>query len=356
MKHCFLYGRSMVFAATLAAVPMALATGQVAAATVKTKIALVLPGPNAYFEPWGSAVADAAKKYGFIGTFAVPPTQAFNLTQENALMDSLAARGYNGFGVFPGDAHGTNAEARKLANRGIKSVNVNGCTYDPSPALFCVSTDVYAAAYYQAQQLVKAIGGHGEIALLTSQLTDPNTQLRIQAVKKVAEESDGKVTLVQTVANIDTPEAAPPAVNALLAARGNRLAGVMATSYYPSVALAAALTDHPEFRHIKAITAENSPQVMDALEKGYIYGTLFQNTYGQAYVAAYALYRVIHDGCTVADNAPFTHTPQTKKLLAAGVLLVTQDMYSRYVGKPEGLPADTERLMILVNTKVLKCS
>ena len=80
---------------------------------------------------------------------------------------------------------------------------------------------------------IKAIGGQGDIALLTSQLTDPNTQLRIQAVKKAVEETNGKVKLVQTLADIDTPTAAPPAINALLAGQGASLAGAMATSYYP---------------------------------------------------------------------------------------------------------------------------
>jgi ribose transport system substrate-binding protein len=330
-------------------------TSPSSAADAEPRIALVLPGPNSYFEPWRGAVADAATKYGFTGMFGVPPTDAFNLTQENAMMDSLAGRGYTGFGVFPGDAHGTNAEEQKLAGRGVKSINVNGCTYDPSPALFCVSTDVYAAAYYQAQELIKAIGGEGDIALLTSQLTDPNTQLRIQAVKKAVEETNGKVKLVQTLADIDTPTAAPPAINALLAGQGASLAGAMATSYYPSVALATALTDNPQFRHIKGVVAENAPQVMDALEKGYLYGTLFQNTYGMAYVASYSLYKALKDRCTVREDAPFSKSPQTAKLLAAGVLLVTKDNLDKFSKGPESLPEDTDRLMKLIDDKVLKC-
>lgn len=344
----------LLSAASVIGLAAGFAAAPVVAAGTEAKIALVLPGPNTYFEPWGLAVADAAKKYGFSGLFAVPPTDAFNLTQENQLIDSLVAKGYNGIGLFPGDAHGTNAEEQKLADRGIKTINVNGCTYDPSPALFCVSTDVYAAAYYQAQELIKAIGGQGSVALLTSQLTDPNTQLRIKAFTKAIEETGGKVTLAQTIADIDTPQSAPPAINALLASKGSTLAGIMATSYYPSVALASALTDHPEFRHIKAITAEQAPQVVNALEQGYIYGTLFQNTYGQAYVAAYALYRTIHDGCTIADDAPFTKSEQTNKLLVANVLLISKELFPQFKGKPEQVPEDTDRLMGLMD-KVLKC-
>jgi ribose transport system substrate-binding protein len=321
----------------------------------KAKVALALPGPNAYFQPWELAAKDAGAKYGFEATFAVPASDAFNLTQQNALVDSLAAKGYNGFGFFPGDAHGTNAEQKKLESRGIKSVNINGCTYDPSPALFCVSTNVYEAAKYQAEQLIEAIGGKGDIAVLTSQLTDPNTQLRIKAVKEVAAATGGKVKLAQIVADIDTPQSAPPAINALLAARGKTLAGVMSTSYNPSVAFATAVTDSPEYRRIKFLGAENSPQVMNALKKGYITGTLFQNTYGQAYVAAYALYKAIEKGCTVKADAPFDATEQTKRLITAGVLVVDKSNLAEYDGKPESLPADTDKMIKLLDEKVLSC-
>ncbi len=342
-----LAGAMMLGSLLTANAPAALAAGA-------PKLALVIPGPNAYFDSWQAAIADASKKYGFTGTFAVPPTDAFNLTQENALLDSLSARGFKGFGVFPGDSHGTDAEEAKLARRGIVTINVNGCTYDPSPALFCVSTDIYKAAYTQAEELIKAIGGTGSIALLASQLTDPNTQLRIQAVKAAVTATDGKVKLAQIVADIDTPQLSPPAVNALLAAQGNTLAGAMSTSYYPSIAMAGALTDNPQFRHIKFIGADSAPQVMEAVRRGYIYGTLFQNTYGMAYASAYALYKVTHDGCKVADDAPFSKSPQTARLLPADVLLVTKENVAQYPG-PASLPEDTSRLINLIDTHVLKC-
>lgn len=319
-----------------------------------TRIALVVPGPNAYFDSWRQAIADASKKYGFTGIFAVPPTDAFNLTQENALLDSLAARGYTGFGLFPGDTHGTNAEEAKLARRGVHTININGCTYDPGAAAFCISTDIYKAAAYQAQELIHAIGGSGDIALLASQLTDPNTQLRIQAVKATVAATGGKVNLVQIVADIDTPQLSPPAVNALLAARGNTLAGAMSTSYNPSIAMAVALTDNPQFRHVKFIGADAAPQVIEAIRKGYITGTLFQNTYGMGYAGAYAAFRMAHDGCTVRTDAPFDKSLQTAKQLTAGVLLVTQANVAQYPG-PASLPDDTTRLITTIDQQVLHC-
>jgi ribose transport system substrate-binding protein len=319
------------------------------------RISLVLPGPNAYFDPWQDAARDVSEQHGVDVSFDVPASAAFDLTQQNSLVNSLAAKGYNGFAFFPADANGTNAQQQKLADRGIPSINVNACTQDPGPALFCISTDVYDAAYYQAQELIKAIGGAGEIALLTSQLTDPNTQLRIEAVEAAVAETGGAVTLAQVVADIDTPQDAPPAVNALLATRGAELEGVMSTSYNPSVAMATALTDSPAFRDVVFIGAENAPQMMDAIDKGYVHGTLFQNTYGMAYLAAYTLSKVASGTCTVSPTAPFESTDQTSKLLPAGVLLVTKQNSAEFAGKPESLPDDTERLLRLIDEQVLTC-
>ena len=335
------------------AINLAAGVGAIAADAVPN-IGIVVPGPNAYFDPWRTAAADASRDFGINATFSVPPIDAFNLTQENALLDSLAARNYAGFALFPGDTNGTNAQEAKLTRRGIVTVNINGCTFDPSPALFCISTDIYKAARFQAEELIKAVGGAGPIALLASQLTDPNTQLRIQAVKDAVAATDGKVTLAQIVADIDTPQLSPPAVNALLAAQGGTLVGAMSTSYYPSIAMAVALTDNPQFRHIKFIGADSAPQVMEAVKQGILYGTLFQNTYGMAYAGVYAASKAVKDGCKVADDAPFSASPQTKRLVVADVVLVTKANVAQYPG-PASFPDDTKRLIDLLNTKVFKC-
>ena len=328
-------------------------TGAGFAADGKPNIGIVVPGPNAYFDPWRTAAADASTAFDINATFEVPPTDAFNLTQENALLDSLAARNTIGFALFPGDPNGTNAEEGKLARRGIPTVNINGCTIDPSPALFCISADIYKAARYQAEELIKAIGGSGPIALLASQLTDPNTQLRIKAVKDAVAATDGKVTLAQVVADIDTPQLSPPAVNALLASQGATLAGAMSTSYNPSIAMAVALTDNPQFRHIKFVGADGAPQVMEAVRQGIVTGTLFQNTYGMAYAGAYAATRAARDKCKVADDAPFSASLQTKRVLESQVQLVTKDNIAQF--PTASIPSDTARLIDLLDHKVFKC-
>src|SRR3954452_15673292 len=72
------------------------------------KIALVPGGPHPYFAPWEQAAADAAKDFGIAAVEYKVPSE-WKLEAQTELLESLAAQGTNGFGVFPGDAVGVNA-------------------------------------------------------------------------------------------------------------------------------------------------------------------------------------------------------------------------------------------------------
>ena len=102
----------------VAAVAVSLTAGSGAmAADTMPNIGIVVPGPNAHFDPWRTAATEASEDSGINATFSVLPTDAFNLTQENAQLDSLAARNYAGFALFPGDTNETNAQEAKLARQ-----------------------------------------------------------------------------------------------------------------------------------------------------------------------------------------------------------------------------------------------
>src|SRR5271168_2300610 len=97
---------------------LALITGSAAASD--NKIALIPGGPHPYFKPWEQAAADAKKDFG-IGAvdFKVPTDWKLNLQTE--LIESLVAQGYNGFGIFPGDAVGINSTVSELMSAGVQS-------------------------------------------------------------------------------------------------------------------------------------------------------------------------------------------------------------------------------------------
>lgn len=320
-----------------------------------TKIAAIAGGPNAYFSPWGPALSAAVKQFGIGGgTYEVAPTPTFDLTVENSTINSLVSNGANAVMVYPDGVSGPNAELKELADRGVQSIVVGACVQTPSPSQLCLATDTGAEAYEATEDLIKAIGGKGNIAFLTGALSDPNTALREQNVQKAVAQTNGKVHLVQVVGNIDTPTAAPPAVQSLLAGKGSEIQGIVSTNYNPSAALAAAVIAHPQYRHIKIVGIDNNPTVITAVQDGYMYGTVFQNSYGTVYAGAEILQKLVTGGCTVNPNGPFIHTSSTNRLIDIGSTLVTQSNISQYSSGVENLPQMTQAVLASL-PKYLNC-
>jgi ribose transport system substrate-binding protein len=321
----------------------------------KIKIAIVAGGPNVYFTTWGQVAQVMSKQLGVTVTYVVPPTPTYDPSVEVSTIDSLVAKGYNAFAVFPDGESAIKPTYQRLVSRGIPVFDLAGCTTDPTPALLCYATNVEASATYETQLLQKAMGGHGSIAFLTGLLTDANTALREQGVQKAVAASAGKVKLAQIVSNIDSASSAPPAVESLLASRGGTLNGMLSTDYYPSIAAASILTSDPQFRHVLFIGQDNSPTVMNAIADHDIYGTMYQNDYGQADVAITWLYDILAKGCTVNPNGPFTPIPgPTSHFINSGYSLVSQADIGQYINKPENIPSNTAQVLA-ETSKFLNC-
>jgi ribose transport system substrate-binding protein len=304
------------------------------------KIALVPGGPHPYFAPWEPAAADAKKEFSIGGVdFKVP--QDWKLNLQNELIESLVAQGYKAFGIFPGDAVGTNATLEELASAGIPAAALAGCTMDPTKAAFCLGTDVYRSAYIGTTELIKAMGGKGAIVHVTGFLVDPNTKLRMAAVEKAVSETGGKVTLIQHLADIDAQEAADQKINALLAAQKDKIDGIVGTAYVPSVVAAKSLRNLGDKR-IKMIGIDDDPIVLDAIKDGFVAGTMTQNPYGQAYIGAYALDLLASGKCTMKADAPWIKTPQTAHFIDSGTLLISNANVASYKDELRKLTGDIQ--------------
>src|ERR1700733_13342716 len=218
--------------AALAALSLSLLGG--AARASDNKIAVAPGGPHPYFAPWEQAAADAKKDFGIAVVEYKVPTD-WKLELQTELLESLASQGFKGFGIFPGDPVGVNSTITELKGAGIPVVALGGCTVDPTDAVFCFATDPFNTSYVQAKETIKAMGGKGNLVHLTGNLIDTNTTLRVQAVQKAVDETNGAVTLLQTVADTDAQEAGDQKINALLAAQKDQIDGIVATAYITSV-------------------------------------------------------------------------------------------------------------------------
>jgi ribose transport system substrate-binding protein len=299
-----------------------------------TKVALVPGGPHPYFSAWEQAGKDAVKDFG-IGAADYRVPQKWELATQSQLLENLLSQGYNSFLIFPGDAVGTTPVVQEIVENGGQALALAGCLKDPTPALFCMGTDVARSAYLGTKELIKAMGGKGSIAHFTGFLVDPNTQLRIDAVQKAADETNGAVKVIQVIADIDAPQPAEEKINAYLAAHAAEVDGIITTAWVPAVTAANALRKIGDKR-IKMVGIDHDEVVLKAIKDGFLNGTMLQNPYGQGYVGSYVLDK-LRSGCTIKDDAPWAPNALTAKFVDSGTVFVDASQVDTYVDAMRGI-------------------
>ncbi len=304
----------------------------VALADPSSRIALIPGGPHPYFAAWEQAGADAAKEFN-LGAAEYKVPQKWELGLQNQMLESLVTQGYNGFLIFPGDPVGTVAIANELADTGAPVIALAGCLKDPSDAQFCMGTDTGNSAYLGTKELLKELGSGAKIAHFTGFLVDPNTQLRIDAVEKAAQEGGAEV--IQVIADIDAPEPAEEKINAYLAAHASEVDGIITTAWVPAVVASSALRKIGDKR-IKMVGIDHDEVVLKAIKDGFVHGTMLQNPYGQGYIGSYAADK-LRTGCTVKADAPFKSNALTNKFIDSGTVFAGVNDVDNYVASMQAI-------------------
>lgn len=341
MKKSLLAG---FFAIALAVPTPAFAAG--ATDFTSIKVALVPGGAHPYFQPWIAGGKAAASQFKIGGTI-FNETGEWDQTKQNAALDSLAAQGYNAFGIFGVSPSDINSTFANLKSKGFAVASLASCPggYDivkepqKNTADFCLSTDTGKAAYLAADAVIKQMGGKGNLVHLTGNAVDANTIRRMDGVKMAVAKTKGKVKLLTTITDIDTDlQTATKAVSDLIAAKGKQINGIVSTAYNPAVAAtqSVAATKLP----IKVIAIDDDPKILSAISKGIISGTVVQNPWGQGYVGSWVLSALGSKACTMkipglyVDSGSFLVTKAnvktydaTRKATSKAILMDFQKKY-----------------------------
>ncbi|WP_028051229.1 substrate-binding domain-containing protein [Cellulomonas sp. URHD0024] len=264
------------------------------------KVALVPGGSHPYFQPWKPAGEKAVTDFKLGGT-TFNETAEWDQTKQNEVLNSLAAQGYNAFGIFGVSPTDINTTFKTLKDQGFAVGSLASCPAgDTNEADFCLSTDTEVAAYKAAKAAIEAMGGKGNLVHLTGNNVDANTQRRIAGVKKAVDETNGSVTLLTTVTDIDKDlSTAQKAVADLLASKGSDINGFVSTAYNPAVASASAVK--ASGLPIKVVAIDDDKVILDGIKDGSVSATVVQNPTGQAYVGSYVLAQLQTKACTMKD-------------------------------------------------------
>ncbi len=264
----------------------------------KVKLALVPGGAHPYFQPWKTEIPSLISSLKLAGgTFN--ETGEWDQAKQNAALESLAAQGYNAFGIFGVSPTDINTTFKDLKSKGFAVSSLASCPAgDTNLSDFCLSTDTQLAAYKAAKAAIAAMGGKGNLVHLTGNNVDSNTQRRIAGVKKAIDETNGAVTLLQTVTDIDKDlQTAQKAVADLLAAKGSSINGIVTTAYNPAVAAAEGVKKAGLPTQVVAI--DDDPTILTGIKEGSVAATIAQNPQGQAIVGGWALAILASKQCTM---------------------------------------------------------
>ncbi|MFF1914701.1 substrate-binding domain-containing protein [Streptomyces sp. NPDC058239] len=308
-----------------------------------TEVALVPGGAHPYFQPWKTAGATARKTYG-LGGVTFDETAEWDQQKQNNLLSTLAARGYNAFGVFGVSPTDINTTFADLKSQGLTVASLGSCPAGgKNEADFCLSTDVELAAYKAARAAIDAMGGKGTLVHLTGNNVDANTQLRIKGVAKAVAESGGEIKLLQTITDIDKDlQTAQKAVSDLLAAKGNQIQGIVSTAYNPAVAAADAVKSTGSAAKVVAI--DDDAKILDSIGQGSVAATVVQNPVGQADVGAWALALLQTKQCTMRNPG---------QIVDSGSFVVTKANAGDY---DKDRKAKTEQLKKQFAEELLDCN
>ncbi|HHY57498.1 MAG TPA: substrate-binding domain-containing protein [Chloroflexi bacterium] len=321
-------------AATEAAAPEAAAP----AADSNFKPVWYAPAPHPYFEEVRKGIEAFESETGITVEKQIGPD--WNQDSQNQRMEALAAQGFNAFSVYPADAVGTNGLYEQLTPNGIHIVNFGTSTAQPTTASFAVATDVKAAAMRAAEELIAAMGGKGNIINVLEVLEDPNTALRKQGIEEVVAKYPD-VTIIQEVAGIKSVEEAVQKVGDALSANIDKVDGIIATGYTPSVAIAQVLSEYKEKggeRTIHAVGIDTDEVVMQAIKDGVMDGTIVQNPYGHGYLSMLLL-QYLSEGYKPKADAYFVDagfafaTQENLETYNEDILAVTEQIKSELMDK-----------------------
>ena len=246
--------------------------------------------------------------------------QDWTQDNENENVEAMAAQGYNAFSIYPADVSGARGLYEELTARGIHVVDFGQATVQPTPASFYVGTKLKEAAMMATEELIKSMGGKGNI-LNVLEVPSENTLLRKKGVEEVvAKHAD--VQIIQEVADMSTIEDSTEKVQSALAANLEKIDGIIATGYTPTVAIAQILKEHHEAggKRIHFFGIDTDAIVMDAIRDGHIDGTMAQNPFGHGYISM-VLLKKLKEGFKPKDGV---------HAIDAGVVPVTKANIDTY--------------------------
>jgi ribose transport system substrate-binding protein len=298
---------------------LALVTVAFSASAADYKIAWYAPIVHPYFDAVKKGIEAFEKDTGIEVLKQIG--QEWSQDNENENVEALAAKGYDAFSIYPADPSAANGLYEELTEYGKYVTNFGAPTVLPTAASFTVATDVKAAAMVATEELIKFMGGKGNILNVLELVEDVNTILRKEGIEEVVAKYPD-VQIIQEIAGMQTIEDSTEKIQNALSARINEIDGMICTGYTPTVAAATILSELHESsdKYVHFVGIDDDPVVLDAIREGNIDATIAQNPYGHGKISC-TLLKYLLDGWKPQEGVHFVN---------AGIAVVTKENVDTY--------------------------
>jgi len=276
----------------------------------KLKIAVIVKGTANSFWKTMQAGADAAGKEDNVDIVFDGPTPEGDIQGQINLVQTQVTNMVDGLVLAATDANALVKPVQEAVKKGIPVVMVDSGINDTTSPVCYIATDNIKGGQVAAENLAKAIGEKGNVALLGiakgSVSSDQRDQGFIDGIKKYP-----NIHLVTTLYTQNKVETAVDQVTNMLTAHPD-IVGIFATSEANGVGSANALKQRKLNGKVSLIAFDSSKEEVAALEDGTINALMVQDPYQMGY-----------KGVKTIEQA-LKKEPITEKTLDSGLKVVTK--------------------------------
>lgn len=241
---------------------------------------------------WKSVEAGARKAGKDLNTeiyFRGPADEA-DLYAQAAIIDSMLEQSCNGLVLAP-NARERASQVAALKARGIPTVYIDR---DPGGAdvMGVIATDNVSAGRLAGEQMAKALGGHGNVALLRLKRGTVSTDDRERGFLEGATKS-GLTIVLDAYLGTKVGEARINAQKELEAYRG-QLDGIFTPNEFTTLATLVVLHEMKRAGKAVHIGFDINERLANAVRTGEIAGLVIQRPFDMGYQGVLMVYRKIH--------------------------------------------------------------
>ncbi len=260
--------------ALLAALPIYAATTGHAKDTKDITIAVVPKVAVPFFDDCNKGASAAATADGVQYQWVVP--QNTQGSTQVKILEDLMSKKVDGIAISVNEPKSVESIIKRAVASGIKVVTFDSDSAKSGRSMY-IGTSNGAAGETMGESMAKAVGGRGEVAIVTGQLGAANLNERITGIKQaLAKYPD--IKLVATEGTEDDLARAVSVVEALFRGHPN-LKGIFGVSQVggPSVAKVMATKEFGSKKGtVKVFAFDDLPDTVKGVREGYIQGIMVQ--------------------------------------------------------------------------------